>query len=756
MSKIKHFFKWFFTGIRRNVRIEPAGKKARVVGAAVTIFLVIFLIVKRGLFIDPELEHTYGGLIFALALVCAVGCGLLIGLKGRVSEHYQKLVNTVLFVLLPVASMQMVEAFDGKFIWNFSVRTFCLNYLMYLCLYLIIYLISNRMHLTVLIANIFLLVWSLINYFVDLFRGTPFVPMDILSISTGLSVADGYTYELSMELIMGCLLFVLIYLLDRQLHSVKADRMKFKVFSKVVPAGIIFTFCFLFFFTELPANAGYKPDFWNQSRGYHKTGSYFNFCLNLKYLHVSKPADYDAEETADILEEYLEESGTSTDDETSIDILTGENTYVADTEDSEMPNIICIMNESLADLGTLGDLETNEDYMPFIHSLTENTIKGNLYVPVFGAGTSNSEFEFLTGNSLSSLPSGCNVYQSYIKENQSSLVSTLESLGYSSQTFHPYYKDGWNRPEVYTLLGFNSFTAIEDFIDNDIINTYEQNNDAEEFADLLEERYPDEDILLRRFVSDSYDYSMVEEMYENRDESEPFFLFNVTMQNHGGYAASYSNFYQEVYITNMDGDYPQANRYLSLVKESDEAFEELIEYFSEVDEPTIICMFGDHMPSIETEFYEELIGDDLDNLTGDEEIARYVTPFIIWANYDIEEAEVDMMSANYLSTLLLQTAGLELTDYNKFLAAMYQDLPVISTVGYYDSEGNYYSHDDDSEYDDLLNIYARIEYNNLLDPDNSVDSLYFLNGWTADDIEGSSDSPYSPDVTEEDVEEEEE
>ena len=89
-----------------------------------------------------------------------------------------------------------------------------------------------------------------------------------------------------------------------------------------------------------------------------------------------------------------------------------------------MPNIICIMNESLSDPGALGNLETNEDYMPFIHSLTENTIKGSLSMPVFGAGTSNSEFEFLSGDSISFLPTGCNVYQSYVKDTVPSLVST--------------------------------------------------------------------------------------------------------------------------------------------------------------------------------------------------------------------------------------------------------------------------------------------------------------------------------------------
>lgn len=227
-------------------------------------------------------------------------------------------------------------------------------------------------------------------------------------------------------------------------------------------------------------------------------------------------------------------------------------------------------------------------------------------------------------------------------------------------------------------------------------------------------------------------------MYENRDTTKPFSILNVTMQNHGGYAMSYSNFMQKIYITNLQGDYPQANRYLSLVKESDTAFQNLVQYFSQVKEPTIICMFGDHLPSIETDFYEELMGKSLDKLSEEEQQSRYETPFIIWANYDIPEATVDKMSANYLSTLLQQVAGMPMTSYNKFLAAMYQQLPVINTVGYIDRNNNYYSHGQASDYTNLLNVYSRIEYNNLLDTDNRDDSLFYLNTGSATDNDSST------------------
>lgn len=707
------------------MHFEIAGKKVRLLAIAVTAFIIIYVAVHWNLYLAPELELEYGMLLFILSLLGGIAAGLLIAVRSWVDEKHKMLANTVLFFVLPLFTVQMVECFNGNFIWNFSVRTGMANYMIYLVFYLVCYLITGRYHMTGLIVNIFLYVWSLVNYFVEFFRGTPFVPMDILSARTGLSVSDGYTYELSWNIILGSIIFFLIYLLNKRSVNMKPEKLRYKLISRFAAAGYLAVVLLTFFFTDVSTNTGYKPDFWNQARGYHNTGSFFNFCLNTKYLIVGKPAGYDPAVVSEYISSALEENGVDPDSDTSINLLTGENDYTA-SEDGELPNIIYIMNESFADLGQLGDLETNEDYMPFIHSLTENTIKGYLSMPVFGAGTSNSEFEALTGNTISFLPSGCNVYQSYIKRETPSIVSTLSTLGYSETAYHPYYGSGWNRENVYPLLGFSDFISIEDFIDQDILDTYQQNADVEEYEDLLKERYPDRDMLLRRFVSDAYDYTMVEEMYENRDTSKPFFVFNVTMQNHGGYAVAYRNFYQEVYATNLSTTYPKANRYLSLIKESDKAFEELLNYFSQVDEPTIICMFGDHFPSIEEEFYEELLGADLDNLTTEQEQLRYATPFIIWANYDIPEAEVDHISSNYLSTLLMQMAGLPMTQYNKYLAALYQTLPVIDTVGFMDAEGTYYASSDSSPYADILNQYNCIEYNALLDKTDRDDSLFYL------------------------------
>ena len=138
-------------------------------------------------------------------------------------------------------------------------------------------------------------------------------------------------------------------------------------------------------------------------------------------------------------------------------------------------------------------------------------------------------------------------------------------------------------------------------------------------------------------------------------------------------------------------------------------------------------MFGDHQPSIETDFVEEVMGKKLEDLSLEEKQKRFVTPFVLWANYDIPEGYIDMMSSNYLSTLLLQTAGLETTQYNKFLSALYKQLPVIDTTGYIAADGRYYTYDDKTKYTDLLKAYEKIQYNDLFDAAGRHDDLFYLN-----------------------------
>ena len=62
-------------------------------------------------------------------------------------------------------------------------------------------------------------------------------------------------------------------------------------------------------------------------------------------------------------------------------------------------------------------------------------------------------------------------------------------------------------------------------------------------------------------------------------------------------------------------------------------------------------MFGDHQPKLPDSFYELLYGKSLNNLSLKELQKKYKVPFIIWANYDIDEAS-DMMDTKHVSNTL--------------------------------------------------------------------------------------------------------
>ena len=178
------------------------------------------------------------------------------------------------------------------------------------------------------------------------------------------------------------------------------------------------------------------------------------------------------------------------------------------------------------------------------------------------------------------------------------------------------------------------------------------------------------------------------------------------------------------------GDYTSkyADNYLSLVRATDTAFSELIDYFSEVEEPTIILMFGDHAPNLPDGVYEALMGKSLEALSLEETQQRYTTPFVLWANYDIEGSGTtgEITSANYLATLLLRTAGLETTPYMDFLWDLSKQVEAINLNGYRDEEGNEYSYEDDSPYADLIEEYRTLQYNYLFDADGRIDQIFTL------------------------------
>ena len=601
------------------------------------------------------------------------------------SEAKYRWVGRGVLVLAPLLAFSLVEYLNYNDPWqDFSPVQIGLNLIWYYLLELIFYYIRGR---RVSAAKWALgIAWGLgmTNHYLISFRGRTLFPGDFLTLGTALNVAGGYDYSLD-QMQLNTLLILVLALLALSLLP-KEERIPFAWRRFLPPVGIAGVVLAVFFCTGFVENQGIEPSMWT-TRG---NGLALNFSVCLKYMRVEKPEGYSGESLENVTE------GNASD---------GTSVTVTDPDGTTRPvNVIVIMNESFSDLSVLPGVETNMDAMPFLRSLTENTIKGYAYSSVFGGTTANSEYEFLTGNTTAYLPAGTVPYQMYVSDGDPTLVSQMSALGYHTIAAHPYRSSGWNRPSVYSNFGFDEVYFESDFQDREYMRGDSKTG----------------------YVTDRCDYENLIRMYEEKEAGEPLFLFNVTMQNHSGYQMAWTNLPREVWLTGeLEGRFQTVNQYLSLVYQSDQAFEELISYFSQVDEPTMILLFGDHQPQVATNFYTDVLGNDPDTALAQK---KQMTPFFLWANYDIPEVEGVELSLNYLSALLMDAGNLPMTGYQKYLLELWETAPVINTVGVRDADGNWYGENEalPAGLEEAVSGYQMLLYNNIFDKSNRLENFFSL------------------------------
>ena len=336
--------------------------------------------------------------------------------------------------------------------------------------------------------------------------------------------------------------------------------------------------------------------------------------------------------------------------------------YVVVDEDDEgdyRPDVIVIMNEAFSDLGSTFGIELSEDPLEYFHSLQSEYPHGITYSSVFGNNTCSSEWEF-----LSSVPTGLTVkgaegFMNNCKPMRS-VVSIFNNRGYSTVGLHPYYAFGYNREALWTSLGFDKTYFIEDL--------------------------PSNMDKVRGFTTDQENYEELIRLYEENlaDNGDPFFCFNVTMQNHGGYA---NNQYKDVYVKG-DKEYSEVNTYLSMLNKSDDALQFLLSYFSTVERDIVILIFGDHQPLVDKGFYEDIYGKDYADFALKELKEMYAVPYLVWANYEInEDAAPETTSNNYLANILFEVGGLPKTKWLNMVDKYQESYPVISSIFTMDAEG---------------------------------------------------------------------
>lgn len=348
--------------------------------------------------------------------------------------------------------------------------------------------------------------------------------------------------------------------------------------------------------------------------------------------------------------------------------------YEPEIKENEKVNVFVIINESFSDMNKFYDLNL-KDNMPFYNSLTENAIKGTAYSSVYGGSTATVEWEFLTGNTAAFIPPNSIPFLVYVRNDKDTIARYAGNQNYDTYAIHSYYEKCYNRANTYSKMGFKYRTFKEQMTDYELIR-------------------PD-------YPSDLSTYQNMIKQYENRDKSKNFFGYILTMQNHIAYNTSPDIYKNKGYIK---GNY-SFDQYLSLINDSDTALKEFIEYFSKEEEKTILLFFCDHQPKVNFVHKET-----------DEWLISQKVPYMLWANFDIEEKEGEDISINYLSTLIYDYANLDTNEYIEFLKELKNDIPVYTAKGYKDKDGNTYKIDDEtSPYYEKIKEYEILQYYFMFD-----------------------------------------
>ena len=144
---------------------------------------------------------------------------------------------------------------------------------------------------------------------------------------------------------------------------------------------------------------------------------------------------------------------------------------------------------------------------------------------------------------------------------------------------------------------------------------------------------------------------------------------------------------------------------MQLIHKSAEALEEVINELKQKDEKYILLFFGDHQPNL----------DDSDNFE-EKSTKEYQVPFLIWANYDIEEQYNVQTSTVFLQNYLLKLAELKFSAMNNDMEELKKHYPIITKRFYMDVNGNEFKNEDDtSDNIEKINNYEKVDYHRIFE-----------------------------------------
>lgn len=552
------------------------------------------------------------------------------------------------------------DSYEERALWRAEhTKAFFFNFMIVFSLFMIFLGLFNRFFISFIVTNALVIALAVFSYYKFSFLGEFLYPWDLLLYNNVLNLLPNLydTINLTQVILAFTAIVALVVAVFTFLFIKKTKgwiRLNPWFRTGFIVFGSVCLFVFIFYRSvpeaeETLKEAGVTNMTFDQVRNYKTNGFLLTFLLNMQSAIVLPPRGYSEDNVMEIVDEL-----------DAIDQQSNSSTA------KELPNIIVIMSESFWDPTKLVGTTFKEDPMPTVRSFQN----GEILSPAFGGGTSNVEFEALTGFSNMFLPPGSVPYQQYIKNEIPAMPNYLARLGYQTTAIHPYAKWFWNREEVYKHLGFEKFIDIEGFADP---------------------------LYKGPFVSDQQVTDSI--VAETEANDEPSFIFAVTMQNHTSYDPDkYEDFTVELetraevepVFTAMIKSFSQG------IVDADVAFNNLIDYYDTSPEPTVVVFFGDHLPAlgIDYKFYRQdgylPAGPGESNWELEDQLKMRSTPLAMWNNFDADVPDLATISPSFLPPAIYEVAGIDKPLYHSILENFAAEMPGYTNAIKVDGDGKLY------------------------------------------------------------------
>ncbi|WP_347299647.1 LTA synthase family protein [Clostridium perfringens] len=530
-------------------------------------------------------------------------------------------INVFIWITLSFLLVFLGESFhrgsieNGKDFLDNQTTVFLLNYLIFLMITSIAFFFKKTRMVYGIISTI-LMGFYMASGVILGFRGTPLIWADMFSFKEGLAIAGNYlNLNILKYAVIALVIIIAILVLLWFSERYKSRNKVINLYGFIIlPLSILAVGAFYG-----NAKGSIEVYRWDLPVSYERNGFMYSFLDTAAGFKVKEPSDYNKASIEKIKNDIIEEAQLASND-----------TKMASAMPAEFPNIIIVQLESFMDLDRINGLTFTEDPIPTFRKIASESTNGFLKVPTYGGGTVRSEFEVLTGLSTDYLPVGEIPNNNILKKQPvESLAYILHDYGYGTNVIHNYEGNFYNRDTVYPNLGFDKYISME-YMDKPTNADWQ---------------YP-EDVL---------NIEPIEDIISNNEK--PQFIYNVTVESHGGYSSSdFENY-------TVDGDLDQEEKnelqcYIDKLRGVDEYIKELLDYVESSGEPTVIAMFGDHLPSL------KIINDDESVLKDGN---KYLADFFIWDNIGLPKENVNMEAeefTTYILEKLNMVAGVMSTFHN--------------------------------------------------------------------------------------------